>query len=368
MNATIAAVLQVLVLVLALAVVYRPFGDYMARIFESPRHTRVERGIYRLIGVDPAADQRWSRVPALGAGVLGGLGRACCTRCCGCRRYCRLARAATAMPPLQAFNTAVSFVTNTNWQSYSGEADAGLHRADGRAWRCRTSCPPRSASRSPSRSIRGFVRTRTDRLGQLLGRPHPRSRSGCCCRSRSIGGDRPACSRGVVQNFAGDTTVTTLAGGTQTIPGGPVASQEAIKELGTNGGGFFNANSAHPFENPNGVDQPARDLPAPADPVQPAADLRPDGRRPPPGLRDPRRDGDPVGRSVTALMLWAEVSARRRRRCSWPARRWRARRCGSGSRCPALFAAATTVTSTGAVNSMHDSYTAFGGGRADRRT
>ena len=71
---------------------------------------------------------------------------------------------------------------------------------------------------------------------------------------------------GVVQNLSSGTDVTTLVGGHQTITGGPVASQEAIKELGTNGGGFYNANSAHPFENPNAAEQPVRDLPAAADP------------------------------------------------------------------------------------------------------
>ena len=114
--------------------------------------------------------------------------------------------------------------------------------------------------------IRGLARTHTDRLGNFWvdltadHRPHP-----AAARLRRA---VVLVAGGVVQNLAGDTDDHHRSpAATQTIPGGPVASQEAIKELGTNGGGFYNANSAHPFENPNGADQPARDLPAPGHPV-----------------------------------------------------------------------------------------------------
>ena len=110
--------------------------------------------------------------------------------------------------------------------------------------------------------VRGFARHRTDRTRQLLGRPgarhaaHPAADRRRSPRSSLIAG-------GAIQNFhLHDQVVNTLAGGQQTITGGPVASQEAIKELGTNGGGFYNANSAHPFENPTAVDELGRDLPA----------------------------------------------------------------------------------------------------------
>ena len=145
-------------------------------------------------------------------------------------------------------------------------------------WRCRTSSPPRSAWRSRSRSSAGFARRSTGDLGNFwvdlvrgaLRILLPLSRRSA--RSCSIAG-------GVIQNFdLHDQVVTTLAGAQQTIPGGPVASQEAIKELGTNGGGFYNANSAHPFENPTDVDQLDRDLPAAGDRVLAAAHVRPDGR------------------------------------------------------------------------------------------
>ena len=124
MNATLAALLQILVLLLALGLVYRPLGDYMARSLESPRHSRVERGIYRIVGVDPGADQRWSvylrsvlAFSAISVIALYALLRL--------QAYLPYSLGREGMPSLQALNTAVSFVTNTNWQSYSGEAALG---------------------------------------------------------------------------------------------------------------------------------------------------------------------------------------------------------------------------------------------------
>ena len=246
---------------------------------------RVERVVYRVIGVDPDADQRWSvylrsvlafslvsivvlyailRLQALPALLAGPRGHAAA----------------------QALNTAVSFVTNTNWQSYSGEAALGyIVQMAGLAVQNFVSAAVGMAVAVAL--VRGFARTRTDRLGNFwvdLVRVTLRILLPLAVVVAVV-----LIAGGVVQNFAATPRVTTLAGGAQTIPGGPVASQEAIKELGTNGGGFYNANSAHPFENPNGLDQPARDLPAAGDPVQPAPHLRPDGRRPAAGLRDRRR-------------------------------------------------------------------------------
>ena len=167
-----------------------------------------------------------------------------------------------AVTPALAFNTAVSFVTNTNWQNYSGESTmshltqmAGLavqnfvSAAVGLAVAVALDPRPRPA------------RARHDR--QLLGRPARAARCASCCRSRSCSRSCSS-SQGVVQNFDGHAQADApVEGATQMIPGGPVASQEAIKELGTNGGGFYNANSAHPFENPNGVHEHPRDLRAP---------------------------------------------------------------------------------------------------------
>ena len=146
-----------------------------------------------------------------------------------------------------------------------------------------------------------------------------------CCRSRCVGGDRAARRRASSRTSPAARASPRSPAARRSSPGGPVASQEAIKELGTNGGGFFNANSAHPFENPNALDQPVRDLPAAGDPVRAAPHLRPDGRRQAPGLRDPRRHGRRCWASlaVAARALEAGGPARRPAR---PAARWRARR------------------------------------------
>ena len=153
--------------------------------------------------------------------------------------------------PGQAFNTAASFVTNTNWQSYSGESTMGhLVQMAGLAVQNFVSAAVGMAVAVAL--IRGFTRSRTDRIGNFWvdlvrgSRAHPAAARGG--RRRRAG----RAGRGA-ELLRPAPTSTTLAGGHQTITGGPVASQEAIKELGTNGGGFYNANSAHPFENPNAV-------------------------------------------------------------------------------------------------------------------
>ena len=151
-----------------------------------------------------------------------------------------------------AFNTAASFTTNTNWQSYSGESTMSyLTQMAGLAWHNFTSAAAgigvalavaRGLTRRPGPRRRTHAR-------QLLGRSRCARTSTCSCRCRSSFA-LVLVSQGVMQNFAAYREVTTLEGGKQLLAMGPVASQEAIKELGTNGGGFFNANSAHPFENP----------------------------------------------------------------------------------------------------------------------
>ena len=134
MNTTVAALLQILVLLLALALVYRPLGDYMARTLESPRHSRVERLLYRS-SASTRAPTRGGRCtsgrswPSRSSPYSGS------SRSCASRPTCRTRSAARECRRLQSLNTAVSFVTNTNWQSYSGEAALGLHGADGRTGR-----------------------------------------------------------------------------------------------------------------------------------------------------------------------------------------------------------------------------------------
>ncbi|KQS10033.1 potassium-transporting ATPase subunit A [Curtobacterium sp. Leaf183] len=243
---TWAGIAQVALLVLLLVVVHRPLGDWMARLYESQHHGRVERGVYRLIGVDPDAEQSWAAylrgvllVSVVGVGIVyllqriqvvlpGDLGL-------------------PAVGPSLAFNTAVSFVTNTNWQSYSPEATLGSSvQMAGLAVQNFVSAAVGLAVAVAL--VRGFARRRSGTLGNVW--VDIVRGTGRLLLPLSFVAALVLVAGGVIQSWGSGTDVTTLIGGTQHIPDGFVASQEAIKELGTNGGGYFNANSAHPFENP----------------------------------------------------------------------------------------------------------------------
>src|SRR5450755_4146088 len=233
MNSALAGWLQVALLVAALAACYVPLGNYIARIFTSDKHWRVERGIYKAIGIDPAADQKWSSYlrsmlafSAVSVLFLYGLERL--------QHYLLLSLGMANVPPALAWNTAASFVTNTNWQNYSGESTMGyLVQMAGLAVQNFLSATVGIVVAIAL--VRGFIRSRTDKLGNFW-----------------VDMTRITIRYLIkIDNFSSYHTVTTLAGQHQTIVGGPVASQEVIKDAGNNGGGFFNANSAHPFENPN---------------------------------------------------------------------------------------------------------------------
>ena len=358
MNSVAAALLQVLVLLLALVLAYRPLGDYIARSLESPRHTRLERGVYRLIGVDPGADQRWSTYlrSILAFSVVSVLALYALLRL---QAFLPYSLGREGMPSLQSLNTAVSFVTNTNWQSYSGEAALG-YTAQMAGLAVQNFLSAAVGIAVAVALIRGLARTHTDRLGNFwvdLTRVTTRILLPIAVVFGVV-----LMVSGVVQNFAGDTTITTLAGGTQTIPGGPVASQEVIKELGTNGGGFYNANSSHPFENPNGLTNLIEIF---LILVIPFSLTRTFGR-----IVGDVRQGHAIlavmvsiWATVTGLLIWAEVNH------AGPALQlagasMEGKEVRFGVPMSAVFASATTSTSTGAVNSMHDSFTAYGGGLA----
>ena len=196
---------------------------------------------------------------------------------------------ATPMTPSLAWNTAVSFITNTNWQNYSGEStDGHLVQMAGLAVQNFASAAVGMAVAIAV--VRGFARRHTGELGNFwvdLIRGVTR-----ILLPISVIAAIVLIAGGAIQNFhLHDQVVTTLGGTQQTITGGPVASQEAIKEFGTNGGGFYNANSAHPFENPTNMDELAGDLPAAGHQLLAAAHLRADGRRQEAGLCDRRDDG-----------------------------------------------------------------------------
>ncbi|CAG7844334.1 Potassium-transporting ATPase potassium-binding subunit [Pseudoclavibacter triregionum] len=347
----LAGILQILLVLAALAACHVPLGDYMARTFSSERHLAPERAIYRVCGIDPDAEQGWrGYLRALLAFSL-----------CSVLLLYTLQRVQQWLPlslgnapvePDQAWNTAVSFTTNTNWQSYGGETTMGhLVQMAGLAVQNFVSAAVGIAVAVAL--IRGLSRQRTDRIGSFwvdLVRASLRVLLPIAAVFAIV-----LLIGGAPQTFADPTTVTTLAGGSQTIPVGPVASQEVIKVLGTNGGGFFNANSAHPFENPT----------AWTNLVQiflvlliPTALPRTFGT-----MVGDRRQGMAVLGAMSALyltslglLIWCELAN---------PLNLEGRESRLGVIASAFFGTTTTMTSTGAVDSFHSSYSPLGGGLLD---
>ncbi|WP_405365767.1 potassium-transporting ATPase subunit KdpA [Kitasatospora sp. NBC_00039] len=356
MSSTLAGWLQAIALVGALALCYRPLGDCIARILTTSKHLRAERGIYRVIGVDGDADQRWPvylrsvlAFSAVSVLFLYGLIRL--------QGHLLLNLGVEQMPGHQAWNTAISFVANTNWQSYSGESAMGhLVQMAGLAVQNFVSAAVGIAI--VAAFIRGFTRNRTDRLGNFwvdLTRITLR-----LLLPISVVFAVALIATGVVQNFHGFHEVATLAGDPQAIPGGPVASQEVIKELGTNGGGFFNANSAHPFENPTGL---SNFLEIFLILLIPFALPRAFGKM----VGDHRQGYAIVAvmglfwvASVALITFFEAQHSGAAMQAAGGAMEGKEQRFGIAA--SGLFAASTTLTSTGAVNSFHDSYSPFGGG------
>ncbi|OBI76211.1 potassium-transporting ATPase subunit KdpA [Mycobacterium sp. E740] len=358
MTDTTAGLLFLLSLVVALAAVHVPLGDYMYRVYSTDRHLRGERWIYRLIGADPGSEQNWGAYArsVLAFSAIGILALFAFQLIQG-RLPLHLDDPATPMTPALAWNTAVSFVTNTNWQAYSGESTQGhLVQMAGLAVQNFVSAAVGMAVAMAF--VRGLSRRSTAYLGNFwvdLVRGTIR-----VLLPISVVGAVVLVVGGVIQNFDLHTqVVSTLGGAQQTILGGSVASQEVIKLLGTNGGGFFNANSAHPFENPT----------AWTNWVQiflilliPFSLPRTFGR-----MVDSKKQGYAI---VAAMGIIATLSVSLMMVFQLQAHGTVPTSVGSamegveqrlGVANSAVFAAATTLTSTGAVDSFHDSYTSLGG-------
>ncbi len=348
-------ILQIATVLLILALLYRPLGDWIARVFTSEKDWRVERGMYRLVGVDPQSQQTWQAYTrgVLAFSLMGVLFVYALQRLQAVLPY---SLGLPAVPEGLAFNTAASFVANTNWQSYSPEVTMGYTvQLAGLAVQNFVSAAVGIAVAVAL--VRGFSRRGASTIGNFwvdLTRGLTR-----LLLPLAVVAAIALVAGGVVQSFSGFVDVGTVAGGTQSIPGGPVASQEAIKLLGTNGGGFFNANSAHPFENPTPWSNVFEILLILAIPV---ALPRAFGRM----VGDDRQ-----GYAILAVMssiaivsiaavTWLEAlglgTAPQLAGAAMEGKETRFGIFGS-----TLFAGATTLTSTGAVNSMHDSYTALGG-------
>jgi K+-transporting ATPase ATPase A chain len=362
MNDTAAGWLQFGLLLAALAACYVPLGNYIAHIFTTEKHWRIERGIYKTIGIDPSADQKWSAYvksvlafSAISVLFLYGLQRL---------QGVLLGWVGPhfpGVPPDTAFNTAVSFTTNTNWQNYGGENTMTyIVQMSGLVVQQFMSAAVGLVVAIAM--IRGFIRHRTGTLGNFWV-DVTRAVVRLLIPLAVVGGLVLAAS-GVIQNFADYQTVTTLAGGHQVIPGGPVASSEIIKNMGNNGGGWFNTNSAHPFEDPNGFTTLFEIFTLL---LIPFATPRAFGKM----VKDNRQ-----GYAIVAIMaiIWLAAvggltyfethlgTAGTAAQLAHGAMEGKEVRFGPHA-C-SLFAASTTVTSTGAVNCFHDSLTPFGGGIA----
>ncbi|OOB92399.1 potassium-transporting ATPase subunit KdpA [Rathayibacter sp. VKM Ac-2630] len=352
---TLLAVLQVATVGLALALVHRPLGDGMARLYSSSRDLALERGLYRVIGVDSSSEQSWRAYlrAVLAFSLIGVL------LLYGMQRLQAVLPGSPGLPAVPegvAFNTAISFVTNTNWQSYSPELTLG-HTVQLAGLAVQNFVSAAVGLAVAVALIRGFARRSSGTLGNFwvdLTRGVLR-----LLLPLSIVAAIVLVAGGVVQNLAAPLEVETLTGGAQSIPGGMVASQEAIKMLGTNGGGYFNANSAHPFENPSAWTNLLQIVLMLAIPFSLPRTF---GRM----VGDVRQ-----GRAIlaamavvftvslgafTALELAGGGSAAQAAGAAMEGKETRFGIAGS-----TLFGSASTLTSTGAVNSMHDSATALGG-------
>ncbi|CAN5417916.1 potassium-transporting ATPase subunit KdpA [soil metagenome] len=348
-------ILQAATVLLMLALLYRPLGDWIARVYTSEKDWRVERGLYRVIGVDSRAEQTWQAYTrgVLVFSVIGVL------FVYALQRFQAVLPYSLGLPPVPeglAFNTAVSFVTNTNWQSYSPEVTLGYTvQLAGLAVQNFVSASVGIAVAIAL--VRGFARRGSSTIGNFwvdLTRGIAR-----LLLPLSIVAAIALIVAGVAQNFNGFTEVGTITGGTQVLPGGPVASQEAIKELGTNGGGFFNANSSHPFENPapwTSVLEILLLLCIPFAMPRAFGKMVGDNRQ---GYAILAVMASIAVVSITAVTWLESLGLGTAPQLAGGAMEGKEVRYGIfGS---TLFAGATTLTSTGAVNSMHDSYTALGG-------
>ena len=328
-----------------------PLSTWLYRVFTDTRHWRIERGIYRVVGVDPDSEQRWS-VYAISVVAFGVASVVVLWLLILGQQWLPWSwdRSQTVTG---ALNTSVSFVTNTNWQSYAGEAGAG-YGIQMLGLTVQNFVSAGTGLAVAIALVRSLARAATDRVGNFW---VDLTRAGIrVLLPISVVAALLLLLGGAIQNLNPPEVIDTAVGGTQTIQGGPVASQEAIKMLGTNGGGFFNANSAHPFENPTpwtNLLQIVLVL------IIPFALTRTYGL-----IVGDRRQGRLVATvmgflfaGAALLTAWAESSAATQITGSMEGKEQR-----FGIAWSAIFSTATTATSTGAVNSMHESYSGLGGG------
>ena len=357
--------IQLTLFVGILLLITKPLGIYMDKVFDgtktflSPILTPVERLIYRILGVNPEEDQHWTKY-SIHMLVFSAVGLVFTYAILRLQHKLPLNPAGMGVvSPHLAFNTAMSFTTNTNWQSYGGESTLSyLSQMVGLTFHNFTSAAVGIAVAVAL--IRGISRKEATGIGNFwadLIRCHLYVLLPICIVYAVF-----LISQGMIQNFNSYVDVTTLEGAKQTIAQGPVASQVAIKMLGTNGGGFFNANAAHPYENPTPLSNFAQMLSIFA---LGSALVYMLGRK----VKN-LKHGWAVWTTMTILFVVGVLVAAHfeykgnptfaQLGCSSPAN-MEGKEARFGVFNSSLFATVTTDASCGAVNSMHDSFTPMGG-------
>jgi K+-transporting ATPase ATPase A chain len=353
--------LQLTVLVAAVVASAPLLGAYLARVLAGGAapgdrvFVPVERAIYRVLGVDPKGEQRWNvyALSLLAFSAVSVVGLYLIERVQGVLPLDPTG--VSAVPPALAFNTAASFVTNTNWQNYAGESTMS-HLTQMAGLTVQNFASAAVGIAVAVSLIRGLTRRRSETIGNFwvdLTRVTVRVLVPLSAVVALL-----LASQGVVQSLRGPAHASTLDGAAQSIYRAPIASQEAIKELGTNGGGIANANSAHPFENPTAFTNLVENWALLAIPFALALAF---GR-----LVGDRRQGWAIFAAMFVLWIASVGIAVHYELAGNPridaaAVNMEGKEVRFGAAASALFAASTTGTSTGAVNAAHDSFTPLGG-------
>ena len=366
--------LQIAIFFLIILAVAKPMGIFMANLFEGKKTFlhRVLRPIevlcYKIIGINETTEQRWTQYTAalLAFSIFSFLFVYLLQRLQGILPFNPQGFGAAQTTPDLSFNTAVSFVTNTNWQSYSGESTLS-YLVQMAALTVQNFASAAAGIAIAIALVRGFARQQVNSIGNFW--VDVTRATVYVLLPISVIAALILCSQGVIQNFHPYTVAKTLEGAKQVIAQGPVASQEAIKMLGTNGGGFFNANSAHPFENPTPL---ANLLQIFLIFVIPAGLTYTFGV-----MVGDRRQGWTLFGACAAMFLvgvfvcyWAEqkgnptlakLGIETQATATQPGGNMEGKETRFGIAASALFATVTTDASCGAVNGTHDSYTPLGG-------
>ncbi len=367
-------IFQIVVFFLIVLALTKPVGLFLARLFEGKRTflhpilRPVEVVSYKLIGVSEGGEQRWTEYAAslIAFSVFSFVFVYLLQRLQGVLPLNPQGFNGTNVTPDLAFNTAISFLTNTNWQAYSGESTMS-YLVQMSALTVQNFASAAVGIAVAIALVRGFARQQAKTLGNFW--VDITRATVYVLLPGALLAALILCSQGVVQNFEPYTVAKTLEGAKQVIAQGPVASQEAIKMLGTNGGGFFNANSAHPFENPTPLTNLLQLV---------MIFLIPAGLTYTFGVMvGDRRQGWAIFGACATMFLagaffcyWAEqkgnptldkLGIESHATASQPGGNMEGKEVRFGVAESALFATVTTDASCGAVNSMHDSFTALGG-------